>query len=186
LSAATIANDGRLMQPTIIHDIVDNAGKIIQAFEPRLRWDITNDPIIKDFSCVNGECTATGKMKTVSLSAIQSVQSGMRLAASDPNGTLNHDFSFQNYPIAIAGKTGTAEFCDDVASAKNQCTRGNWPAHGWTVAYAPYDNPEIAVVAFMYNAGEGGRVVAPTVRDVMTAYFKLKAIDAAKGAAGNP
>jgi penicillin-binding protein 2 len=186
MSAATIANNGRLMQPTIIHDIVDTAGNIIQPFEPRLRWDLTTDPLIKDFNCVNGDCTATGKMKTVSLSAVQNVQAGMRLAASDPNGTLNHDFSFLNYPIAIAGKTGTAEFCDDVASAKNQCTRGNWPAHGWTVAYAPYDDPEIVVLAFMYNAGEGGRVVAPTVRDVMSAYFQLKAVDIANGLAGNP
>jgi penicillin-binding protein 2 len=186
LSAATIANNGRLMQPTIIHDILDNAGNIIQPFNPRLRWDITTDPIIKDFNCVNGECTATGLMKLVSTSAVQNVQTGMRLAATDPNGTLNHDFSFLNYPIAIAGKTGTAEFCDDVAMAKNQCTRGNWPAHGWTVAYAPYDNPEIAVLAFMYNAGEGGRVVAPTVRDVMSAYFQLKAVDIAKGLVGNP
>ncbi len=40
------------------------------------------------------------------------------MAASDPAGTLNHDFSFLNYPIAIAGKTGTAEYCDDVANAK--------------------------------------------------------------------
>jgi penicillin-binding protein 2 len=186
LSAATIANNGRQMQPTIIHDIVDSEGKIIQPFNPRLRWDITTDPIIKDFNCANGECTATGAMKTVSASAIQNLQAGMRLAASDPSGTLNHDFSFMNYPIAIAGKTGTAEFCDDVAMAKNQCTRGNWPAHGWTVAYAPYDDPEIAIVAFMYNAGEGGRVVAPTVRDVMTAYFQLKAIDIAQGLTGNP
>ena len=36
ISAATIANNGRQMQPTIIHDIVDSAGKIIQAFEPPL------------------------------------------------------------------------------------------------------------------------------------------------------
>jgi penicillin-binding protein 2 len=186
ISAATIANNGRQMQPTIIHDIVDSEGNIIQPFVPRLRWDITTDPIIKDYLCVNGDCTATGKMKTVSQYAVQNVQAGMRLAASDPNGTLNHDFSFLNYPIAIAGKTGTAEFCDDVASAKNQCTRGNWPAHGWTVAYAPYDNPEIVVLAFMYNAGEGGRVVAPTVRDVMSAYFQLKAIDTANGQTGNP
>jgi penicillin-binding protein 2 len=186
LSAATIANNGRQMQPTIIHDIVDNAGKIIQPFEPRLRWDLTTDPLIKDFQCENGDCTATGAMKTVSVSAIQNVQTGMRQAATDPNGTLNHDFSFLNYPIAIAGKTGTAEFCDDVASAKNQCTRGNWPAHGWTVAYAPFDDPEIVVLAFMYNAGEGGRVVAPTVRDVMSAYFQIKAIDTAKGLGSNP
>ncbi len=47
----------------------------------------------------------------------------MRLAATDPAGTLNHNFSFQNYPIAIAGKTGTAEYCDDVANAKGYvCT----------------------------------------------------------------
>ncbi len=186
MSAATIANNGIQMQPTIIHDIVDAAGNIIQPFQPRVRWDLTTDPLIKDFSCVNGECTATGLMKTVSTYAIQNVQAGMRLAASDPAGTLNHDFSFLNYPIAVAGKTGTAEYCDDVAAAKNQCTRGNWPAHGWTVAYAPYDNPEIAVVAFMYNAGEGGRVVAPTVRDVMTAYFQLKAEDTANGLTSNP
>jgi penicillin-binding protein 2 len=186
MSAATIANDGRQMQPTIIHDIVDDEGNIIQPFTPRLRWDITTDPVIKDFSCVNGECNATGKMKTVSPAAVQEVAVGMRLAATDPAGTLNHDFSFLNYPIAIAGKTGTAEYCDDVANAKNMCKPGLWPAHGWTVAYAPYDNPEIAILAFFYNAGEGGRVVAPTVRDVMSAYFELKAVDAAQGLTGNP
>ncbi|MGA2489867.1 MAG: penicillin-binding transpeptidase domain-containing protein [Anaerolineales bacterium] len=186
MSAATIANNGRQMQPTIIYKIEDSAGKTIQSFTPRLRWDITTDPVIKDFTCPNGECTPTGAMKTVSQSAVQNLQAGLRLAATDPAGTLNHDFSFLNYPIAIAGKTGTAEFCDDVAMAKNQCTRGNWPAHGWTVAYAPYDNPEIAILAFMYNAGEGGRVVAPTVRDVMTAYFQLKAEDTARGLTSNP
>jgi penicillin-binding protein 2 len=118
-------------------------------------------------------------MKTVSQYALQNVQAGMRLAVSDPKGTLDNTFSFKDYPIAVAGKTGTAEFCDDVAMAKNQCTRGNWPSHGWTVAYAPYDDPEIVVLVFMYNSGEGGRVVAGTVRDIMTAYFDLKAIDTA-------
>jgi len=72
------------MQPTIIHDIVDSAGNVIQRFNPRLRWDITTDPLIKDFRCENSECTATGAMKTVSLSAVQNVQAGMRLAAPIP------------------------------------------------------------------------------------------------------
>jgi penicillin-binding protein 2 len=188
LSAATIANNGRLMQPTIIHDILDSEGNVIQPFTPRLRWDITTDPLIKDFSCVNGECTATGKMKTVSLATVQEVAAGMRLAAIDPRGTLNHPFkpfsSFANYPIAIAGKTGTAEYCDDVANAAGLCVPGQWPAHAWTVAYAPYDNPEIAILAFFYNAGEGGRVAAPTVRSVMDAYFALKAVDSAQGLTG--
>ncbi len=187
MSAATIANDGRLMQPTIIHDIVDGEGNVIQPFTPRLRWDITTDPVIKEYNCVNGDCNnPTGVMKTVSLAAVQEVQAGMRLAATDPAGTLNHNFSFLNYPIAIAGKTGTAEYCDDVANAKGECKPGLWPAHGWTVAYAPYDNPEIAILAFFYNAGEGGRVAAPTVKSLMDAYFALKAVDSAQGLTGNP
>ncbi len=187
MSAATIADNGRLMQPTIIHDIVDGEANVIQPFTPRLRWDITTDPVIKEYTCVNGDCNnPTGNMKTVSPSAVQEVQAGMRLAATDPAGTLNHSFSFLNYPIAIAGKTGTAEYCDDVANAKNMCVPGRWPAHAWTVAYAPYDNPEIAIIAFFYNAGEGGRVAAPTVKAVMDAYFQLKAVDAAQGAIGNP
>jgi penicillin-binding protein 2 len=186
LSAVTIANDGRQMQPTIVHDVVDGEGNIIQPFTPRLRWDITTDPLIRDFICENGDCTSTGKMKTVSSDAVEEVKTGMRMAATDPRGTLNHDYSFQNYPIAVAGKTGTAEYCDDVASAKNLCQRGEWPSHGWTVAFAPYDNPEIAILVFMYNAGEGGRVCAPTVKSVMDAYFALKAVDTAQGLTGSP
>ncbi|HEY5270857.1 MAG TPA: penicillin-binding protein 2 [Anaerolineales bacterium] len=186
MSAATIANDGRLMQPTVIREIVDGEGNVIQPFTPRVRWDITTDPVIKDFSCVKGECNPTGIMKTVSPAAVQEVGAGMRLAATDPAGTLNHSFSFLNYPIAIAGKTGTAEYCDDVANAKGMCVPGKWPAHGWTVAYAPYDNPEIAILVFFYNAGEGGFVAAPTVKSVMNAYFELKAVDAAQGLTGNP
>jgi penicillin-binding protein 2 len=186
MSAATIANDGRQMQPTIIHDIVDSSGNVIQPFTPRLRWDVTTDPLIQDFSCVNGECNSTGKMKTVSIDAVENVKAGMRMAVTDPRGTLNHDFSFANYPIAVAGKTGTAEYCDDVARAKNTCNPGNWPSHGWTVAFAPYDNPEIAILTFFYNAGEGGRVAAPTVKAVMDAYFALKAVDTSQGLANQP
>jgi penicillin-binding protein 2 len=47
------------------------------------------------------------------------------------------------------------------------------------VTYAPFENPEIAVVAFVYNGGEGSSVAGPIVRRVMEAYFELKAIDSA-------
>jgi penicillin-binding protein 2 len=187
VSAATIANDGKQMQPTIIHDVLDAAGNVIQPFTPRLRWDVTTDPIVKDFVCESTEdCTDEGDMKTISLQAVEEVKTGMRMAATDPRGTLNHDFSFQNYPIAVAGKTGTAEYCDDVASKKGLCRPGEWPSHGWTVAFAPYDNPEIAILVFMYNSGEGGRVAAPTVKAIMDAYFALKAVDTAQGSANQP
>ena len=81
----------------------------------------------------------------------------------------------------MAGKTGTAEYCDDVARKANRCAFGAWPTHAWTLAYAPYDDPEIIVLAFAYNAGEGASVAAPIVKQVMDGYFQLKALDIAQG-----
>jgi penicillin-binding protein 2 len=77
-----------------------------------------------------------------------------------------------------AGKTGTAEYCDNEAQARNLCQPGNWPTHAWYVGYGPYDDPEIVVAAFVYNGGEGASVAAPIVRRVLEAYFELKEIDA--------
>ena len=61
-----------------------------------------------------------------------------------------------------AGKSGTAE-----------APPGK--PHTWFGAYAPFDNPEIVVVAFAeHSGGGGGSVAAPLVRQVMEAYFKPK------------
>ena len=79
--------------------------------------------------------------------------------------------------IEFAGKTGSAEYCDNIAQAKNLCIPDNWPVHAWYVGYAPYTDPEIAILAFVYNGGEGSTVAAPIVYDVMKAYFELKDID---------
>lgn len=208
LSAATIANNGRHMQATIIKEVTDNNGKVIPLwrdaegnfyFEPgpgrwqispnqgHVKWDMTVDPVIKEYFCENSYCTETGGFKTVSPFVIQKVQEGMRLAVTDPTGTLNKIFARPSpqfpkpFPIAVAGKTGTAEYCDDVARAANRCRFGEWPTHSWTVAYAPYDDPEIAVVAFAYNGGEGASVAAPMVRLVLEAYFCLKTLDSNPG-----
>ncbi len=88
---------------------------------------------------------------------------------------------FKNLDIPSAGKTGTAEYCDNVAQKKGLCIRESWPTHSWYVGYAPYDDPEIVVVAFVYNGGEGASVAAPIVEMVMQAYFELKAADEAAG-----
>lgn len=92
-----------------------------------------------------------------------------------PGGTAEDVFASMEIPSA--GKTGTAEFCDDLANEKNLCSPGNWPAHAWYMGYAPYDDPEIAVIAFVYYGGEGASVAAPLVRKVMDAYFELKEMD---------
>ena len=209
MSAATIANNGKLMQPTIIRSVQDGEGNMqewwwnpadqtvtttsagagsyqISPFTPNVRWDITTDAIIIDYQCEDTYCTDTGLMKTVQPWVVSKIQEGMRLAVLDARGTLHRNTSFLNYPIAVAGKTGTAEYCDDVALAQNRCKWELWPTHAWTVAYAPFDDPEIVIVAFAYNAGEGASVAAPIVKLVMDAYFEIKAIDIAQGLTGGP
>jgi len=42
------------------------------------------------------------------------------------------------------------------------------------VGYAPYEAPEVAVIAFVYNGGEGSLVAGPVVREVLDAYFQIK------------
>jgi penicillin-binding protein 2 len=65
----------------------------------------------------------------------------------------------------FAGKTGTAE-------AWRKGVKRN---HAWFGAYAPFDKPEIVVVAFAEHAGEGGgKVAAPMVVKVLEDYFHRK------------
>ena len=92
-----------------------------------------------------------GKKKTVAPWVFQTIQEGMRLAVTE--GTLQENL--RRCDDLAAGKTGTAEYCDKYANAKNRCIPGNWPTHAWTVGYAPFENPEIAVVAFVYNGDRG-------------------------------
>jgi penicillin-binding protein 2 len=178
-SASIIANDGVMMRPTILSEILDGEGNVIKPFTPEAMWDITTDPlidVIADPTSPGGcENKITGEKKTVNPFVIEKVQEGMRLAVLE--GTLEREFS--NVTIAAAGKTGTAEYCDKYANEKNLCKPGDWPTHAWTVAYAPYDDPEIAVVAFVYNGGEGASVAGPIVRQLLQAYFELKAADTA-------
>lgn len=105
------------------------------------------------------------------------VQEGMRLAVTHGTGQA------ANLPyVAVAGKTGTAEYCDEIAGPLGLCRPGNWPAHAWFLGYAPYDNPEILALAFVYNGGEGSAVALPIAVQTLEAYFRLQNQRRAAGA----
>ena len=107
----------------------------------------------------------------VSAGTLDLVREGMREAVIGEGGTANP----ATLPfVEVAGKTGTAEYCDDNAWALNLCVPGQWPAHAWYTGYAPYDDPEVIILAFVYNGGEGSQVALPIVRRAMSEYFRLK------------
>jgi penicillin-binding protein 2 len=195
-SAMVVANNGKFVQPTLIKEVLDSEGNVvpmwkdvngdlvrepspgsvqISPFQPTVKWDLTVDPIIQEYgeTTIRGCEPILGSTKTVAPWVFQKIQEGMRLAVTE--GTL--DKEFETAKISAAGKTGTAEYCDKYANAQNRCIPGNWPTHAWTVGYAPFENPEIAVVAFVYNGTEGSTVAGPIIRRVMEAYFELKNID---------
>ncbi len=181
VSAAILANDGKYMQPTLIREILDSEGNVARPFEPKLKWDVTVDPVIQIY---DENSIATGEHKIIEPWVVQMAKDGMRLVVTDGTGKrpMQEELNLEGRGILTAGKTGTAEYCDNVAQAANRCTFGNWPAHSWYFGYAPYDNPEIAVVAFVYNGGEGASVAAPIVGKVIEAYYNLKVIDSEQGA----
>ena len=76
--------------------------------------------------------------------------------------------------VRVAGKTGTAEYCDDMALKNGECYIGHQPTHAWFAAYAPYDKPEIAILVFVYNGGQGSEVAAPVAKDILQYYFARK------------
>lgn len=96
------------------------------------------------------------------------------LAATTIEGGTARAASLDDMGIVVGGKTGTAEYCDDVAQPLGYCVPGQWPSHAWYAGFAPYEDPEIAVIAFVYNGGEGSFTALPIVRETMRVYFELQ------------
>ena len=89
------------------------------------------------------------------------VKEGMRSVTED--GTASD--TFENYQLKIGGKTGTA---DTNQSAKHE-DKVESP-NAVFIAFAPYDNPQIAVAVIGEKCGHG-KVMAQVARDVFDAYF---------------
>jgi penicillin-binding protein 2 len=184
-SVSTIANGGKVMWPHIVQEVLDGEGNVIEAIEPCVLWDIT-DNFTTPADEIGANCTSMPEgvrpefLVTPDLFVdpwiLEKVQEGMLKVVTD--GTAE-DYA-QLEAISSAGKTGTGEFCDEVALDKGLCEPGNWPTHSWYTAYAPFENPEIAIIAFVYNGGEGAVTAGPIVRQVMEAYFAFKSIDTAR------
>jgi penicillin-binding protein 2 len=136
VAVSAIANGGTLWVPHLGYKITDASNNTIHQFESEKRGQLGINPDI-----------------------LSLVRQGMSQVTSDPTGTAYP--AFKGFPIAVAGKTGTAQKKpeDDYALF---------------IAYAPADAtgvPEIAVVALIEQGGHGSSVAAPVVRRVLEAYF---------------
>ena len=145
---AAIANGGTLYQPQIVRE-VRRGDVTVQSFTPKV-------------------------IRKLPLSAenLALVRQGLRQAVASTGGTA----WLANLPdVAVAAKTGTAEFCDNIAVKEGFCKDGKpLPTHAWFAAFAPFEKPEIAVVVFLYNAGQGSESAGPIAADILKAYFSRR------------
>ncbi len=93
----------------------------------------------------------------VSSEALSVVREGMRQTVLSGSAR-----SFLTLPIPIAAKTGTAQF-----------SIGKEKTHSWFTAFAPFDNPEIAISVIVEGGGEGFSVAAPVAKNIFEQYFRL-------------
>ena len=98
-------------------------------------------------------------------SNLNAILQGMKSVTSDTTGTAY--VRFKDFGIEVGGKTGSAEARDD---------NGKEVVHAWFAGFAPFDDPEIAIVVMVENGGHGN-YTAEVVRDIMGEYFGMNTQD---------
>jgi penicillin-binding protein A len=126
---AAIANDGIVMRPFLVKEIVSPNGRTIATGEPEEL----------------GRAVSKGVADVVTVGMKAAVAAGTSTAAQLPG-------------VEVAGKTGTAE------TGRRGVNTTSF------VAFAPADNPRIAIAVFLESQrGTGGTTAAPIARTVMQA-----------------
>ena len=142
---AMLTNGGKKLDLTIIKDIINNQGESIKTEEVK---DYINKRLGIEKTSEENLNIQKENLKTV-LEGTQSV--------TEEGGTAYS--VFKDFPIQVGGKTGSAE-------------AGNDKTNAWFVGFAPYENPEIAVVVLVEN-GAHGYYSAEVTKEIMEAYFGL-------------
>ena len=149
---ALIANDGKLVRPHIVQDVVEGGGnkrsppRIVHRFTTPAPQPVGLDP-----------------------TNLAAVQDGLLQATHSSYGTSTGVFG--NFPVEIAGKTGTAEkVIPNLPSGQSD--------QSWWCGYGPAgtgETPEIVVCALIENGGHGGDAAAPAALKVFEKYFHQNA-----------
>lgn len=143
---AMLANGGKSINVSIVKDIIDINGETIGKGQAE---EYVKDKL--NLEEVNNEDLSINSQN------LDAVLEGMKSVTTESGGTAYG--VFKNFDIEVGGKTGSAEAGESV--------------NAWFVGFAPYENPEIAIVVMVEN-GSHGSYTAEVVRDIVSEHFKLK------------
>lgn len=132
---AAIANRGQIYTPQIVKEIEAPDGTVVFRAEPELAREIDVKPSTWD-----------------------ALLEALRAPITHPRGTARGVMG--DFPIPIAGKTGTWEVAGSISN-------------GLFVGFAPVDDPEILVAVIVEKGGGGSSTATPIARKIFDAYFGL-------------
>jgi penicillin-binding protein 2 len=154
------------LQMTRFYSMIANGGKLVT---PHVAEDVELPGSKGQASRVLRRFAAQAPQSTdVDPAALAVVQQGLEEATHASIGTSSGVFG--NFPVDIAGKTGSAEKVVTVPGYRPQTLTQSW----WC-GYGPYDKPTIAVCAVIENGGHGGTAAAPAALKVFEQWFGKKA-----------
>jgi penicillin-binding protein 2 len=131
----TAVTSGKLYKYQLMESIVSPDGSVIASYEPES----------EDISDV------------LDRTQWDAIYSGMRMVVENQS-------CFDDFPIAVAGKTGTAQQVE------------SRPNHALFVGFAPYENPEITIatrIAYGYTSHNAAAVA----RNILSYYFEVETLD---------
>jgi penicillin-binding protein 2 len=131
---AALGNGGTVVTPHVGMEIEDAAGRVQKEFDPGPQRHLKIDSGTRSV-----------------------ILEGLHDAAQGPSGTSH--VVFDSFPIAIAGKTGTA-------------VRVGHADQSWYAVLAPYPNPRIVTVVTIEEGGFGAESAAPAAKTILEAYFR--------------
>jgi len=148
------------IQAAQMMSVVANGGHF---FRPVLLKQTRN----RETGAVKVSAPEPGRTITLNADALRQVREALAGVVAEPGGTAHGAAT----PLAtVAGKTGTAQvIAQKVAGRKLSESSQD---HAWFVAYAPVDNPKIAVAVVVEHGGHGGAAAAPVARKVIEEFMK--------------
>jgi len=145
---AALANGGKLLRPQLVQQVVGPDGSVISTLKPDL---IRKLPI------------SAANLRTMRLAARATV-------------TLRHTYNLVDLPVAVAGKSGTAEF-------NKRDAQGRLPFHSWFVGWVNKDptskdftrtDSQLMFLAFAYSSQTVGNAATEICKEFLTIHYHIK------------
>lgn len=147
---ATVASDGAYVQPHLLSAVLDTNGKTVQ--EPHIRRQQITGISRDNFEFV----------KEALWSVVNESGTGgqARIAGYD-----------------VSGKTGTSQVVGyDRGQGLAKSQKEKFGDHAWFIAFAPYDDPQLALAVFVEHGGHGAEAAAPVAKRIFETYFRDRKI----------